>query len=153
MVEIIEYPNEAVYELRIPEQLSADDTQLYLDRFAQALATGQRFGAIFAYMGGRPRKARAADRLEDAWLKQHRDALSRQSFGIAMVSNPSITGTLSKIIMKGVGQRVFGCPCTLVYSVAEARAWLRTQREQTSPMSGTTPTEPPPTTHEEGMPQ
>jgi hypothetical protein len=134
MLRITEYADEQVFCLAIPEQFSIDDVQRYLDRFAVAVAREQPFGVIFFYQGGRPRKTRDAERLERAWLAEHRAALSRSCFGIAMVANPSVLAALAKIVLKGIGARQFGCSVTQVNSLDEARAWLRAQRASSGAM-------------------
>ena len=128
MVEIRQHREEFTFQLIIPETLTEEDTRRYLDTFAAALAAGEPFGMIFSYSGGRPRKERAAELLERAWLHEHRPEVARHCFGIAMIANPSLSAILTKIVLRGIGARMFGCPCAQFGSLDEARAWLRARR-------------------------
>lgn len=127
---VTELVDEACFVLTIPRHLELDDVQVYLNRMEQALERGQPFGAIFAWADGRPRKSRHANRAEHDWLARHRSRVSEMTFGIAMISTPSLAGALPRLAMKAAGPRMFGCPCTVVPDTASALSWLRDRRDR-----------------------
>jgi hypothetical protein len=129
MLTVTVLENCAVSVLEIGEHLTDADTQTYIEHFSTCIQRGTPFGCLFVYVGGTPKKSRVAQQTEDAWLRAHRADLTRLGFGIALVSNPGIVALIQKIVAKGLGARLFGCPMAHFYTREAALAWLATQRE------------------------
>ncbi len=119
-----------IFALAVSDRLDAQDVERYLARFDTALAAGRPFGVLVSYAGAAPRKDHAAHRLETEWLAEHKPAMTRWCFGMALVSNGRLLTALSKIAMKGLGRRLLGCPCNAFASEEDALQWLDAQRNR-----------------------
>jgi hypothetical protein len=139
MLTVTVLEDRAVSVLEIGERLTDMDTQTYIAHFSACIQRGTPFGCLFAYTGGTPKKSRAAQQQEDTWLRAHRADLTRLGFGIALVSNPSIVALIQKIVAKGLGARLFGCPMAHFYTREAALVWLATQRERYRAADSTAP--------------
>ncbi len=124
MIQVTDKIDKGYIHMEIGEHVDENNTQKYLDRFTQMIERQEHVGVVFHYTGGRPKKTKAASSLEDAWLRAHRSEIGRYCSGIAMIATPGIASLLQKIVLKGVGQRVFGCDCEMFYSLADAEAWF-----------------------------
>ncbi len=129
MVNIIDNLEQSYCVIQIGEKVTEQDTQNYLARFTHLINHQERIGFAFQYLGGKPRKSKAGEKMEGEWLRVHKKELEKYCLGIAMVTSPSIESLLKRIILKGAGKRLFGCNCELFYSLDQAEEWFKTRSQ------------------------
>ncbi|WP_392535256.1 hypothetical protein [Nostoc sp. C117] len=132
MVNIIDNQEHSYCLIQIGEEVTVQDTQNYLARFTHLVDHQERIGFAFQYLGAKPRKTKAGEKMESDWLRMHKKELEKYCLGIAMITSPSLESFLKRIILKGAGKRVFGCDCELFYNLDKAEEWFMIRRQSSS---------------------
>lgn len=118
----IDQSQDLLVVIRFHRLPSDDEFKKYLSDYGKVLATTNRFGAVFVTTPEMPMTPPRHVRLQAAFMKAERDAITERVVGVAFaLPSPLMRGVLRGILML----QPMPCPHTVVATESEGVSWLK----------------------------